>query len=339
MATREPFPYKKEFIDPDKLWQNAITLDLVTPQIIPPPNTDIQTGWRSIPRYIRWEFAPTSGAKAQPTAFVVVENTYDKVNKLVDYFSDEPRMEACRKDKPSPKDFYMANYDQLLREAQELQAKDNRNLSIRYWLREAVYLNKAKVECTTFKISVSKAFFKYLGSRFVLDGSAGWGDRALGAAAAGVEVYDGFDVNERMRKSYEDIVQFVKERRPESDVRITLMDFLKADLEPNSYDTFFTSPPYFDYEIYSQDAAQSVVQFPTLESWVQGFFVPYIEKGWRAVAPGGYFALYINDTRTGKYVGVMFNHIKKVLRGTFLGVIAITDEELSYAYPIWIWRK
>ena len=342
MSLIEQFPYKREFIDPDKLWENAVTLDLVTPQIIPMPDRNTQGGWRSLPPYIPWEFKPNPSVKAEPTAFVVLENTYDRVNKLVDYFSDEPRMEACRKGKPSPKDFYYAHYDELVREAQELQKTDIHNLSFRYWLREAVYLNKAKVECTTFKVSVSKALFKYLGSKAVLDPSSGWGDRFLGAAAAQIPVYHGFDPNPRLRKAYDEMISFTMAKNPnitQGDYAITTVDFLKVELDNGFYDTVFTSPPYFDYEIYSMDSEQSVVQFPNLEVWINNFFLPYINKCWNALAKGGYFCFYINDTKTGKYVGKMYNHVNKVLKGTFLGVMAITDEQLSYGYPIWIWRK
>lgn len=342
MTSIEPFPYKREFIDPDKLWENAVSMDLVTPQIIPAPDRNTQSGWWSLPPYIKWEFKPNPNAQAEPTAFIVKDNTYDKVNKLVDYFSDEPRMEACRKGKPSPKDFYYSNYEELLKEAQELQKKDSRNLPLRYWLREAVYLNKAKVECTTFKISVSKALFKYLGSKAVLDPSSGWGDRFLGAATAGVPVYHGTDPNPRLRKSYDEMIEFAMKKNPSiqpGDYTIQTTDFLKVNLDNGFYDTVFTSPPYFDYEIYSLDPEQSVMQYPSLENWIEKFFLPYINKGWNALVKGGYFCLYINDTKTGKYVGKMFNHINKTLKGTFLGIMAITDEQLSYAYPIWIWRK
>ena len=339
MTATESFPYKREFIDPNQLWEGVTTLDLATPQIIPEPNRDVQLGWRSIPGFLKWQFRPMPSSKPEPTAFVTIEGHYDKMNKLVDYFSDTARMEACRKGKPSPKDFYMRNYNELLQEAKALQAKDDRNLPIRYWLREAVYLNKAKVECTSFKISVTKGLFKYLGSKAVLDGSAGWGDRLLGAAAAGVPVYDGFDVNEKMRPAYAEMITFIKGKNPVFDYTVTLGDFLQAELEPDAYDTFFTSPPYFDYEIYSDDPGQSVVQFPSVEDWINRFLIPYVNQGWRAVAKGGYFCVYINDVKGAKYVARMYNHINSTLKGTFLGIIAITDEELSYGYPIWIWRK
>src|SRR5438045_224532 len=96
------FPYKKEFLNPKELWNNAIELDLVSlcTLDIPNINEDRPKGWRSLPRNIKWEF------QGKFVAFVVHPDAYEKVNKLVDYFSEEARMKAHRKDHLSPYDYY-----------------------------------------------------------------------------------------------------------------------------------------------------------------------------------------------------------------------------------------
>lgn len=325
----EPFPYKKEFLNVEELWNNAVTLDLVPLRIlnIPKINEDRPKGWRSLPRNIKWEF------QGQFVAFVVDPDAYEKVNKLVDCFSEEARMKASRKDSLSPYDFYQKNYNSVVDKANELAEKSENSMPFRHWLREAVY--ELIPECTTFKVSVTKALFKYLGSKVVLDPSAGWGDRLLGAAAAGVEAYHGVDPNPNLRSAYDNMLRFIKK----PNYFVLTEDFLKVDFESGSYDTVFTSPPYFDYEIYSDDPNQSITGRSTLEFWLKDFFYPYIRKAWNALAVGGYFTIYISDTRTGKYVMNMYNFINKTLRGNYLGVIPMTYEHLGHAYPIWIWRK
>lgn len=326
----EPFPYKKEYLNLEELWNNALTLDLVELRIlnIPKINESRPKGWRSLPNNIKWEF------QGQLLAFVVHPDAYEKVNKLVDWFSEEPRMKAYRKDKLSPYEYYQQNYESVVIKANELaNLPGNQNKPFRHWLREAVY--ELVPECTTFKVSVTKALFKYLGSKVVLDPSAGWGDRVLGAAAAGVEAYHGVDPNPDLRSAYDNMLKFINN----PNYCIITQDFLKMDFEPESYDTIFTSPPYFDYEIYSKDPNQSIEKRYTLDSWLKGFFYPYIRKAWNALAVGGYFTIYISDTRTGKYVMNMYNFINKTLHGNYLGVIPMTYEHLGHAYPIWIWRK
>lgn len=328
----ESFPYKKEFLNAKELWKNTLELDLDELRVlnIPKINEDRPKGWRSLPRNIKWEF------QGKFVAFVVHPDSYEKVNKLVDYFSEEPRMKAYRKDYSSPYDFYRENYENVKAKAEELASASRQGdpaMEFRHWLREAVY--GLVPECTTFKISVTKALFKYLGSKVVLDPSAGWGDRILGAAAAGVEAYHGIDPNPALRPAYDQMVKFINR----DNYFILTEDFLQVNLEPSSYDTVFTSPPYFDYEIYSEDAKQSIKGRLVLEVWLRDFFYPYLQKAWNALASGGYFAIYINDTRSGKYVMNMYNFINKTLHGNYLGVIAVTHDHLEKAFPIWIWRK
>jgi ubiquinone/menaquinone biosynthesis C-methylase UbiE len=326
---KELFPYKKEFLNAEELWNNAINLDLAQVQLINIPQNS--KGWFSIPRGFKWEF------QGKPVAIVVSSMAYDKVDKLVDYFSEEIRMQAHRKECVSPYDFYETNYSDVITKAQELQRLDTNNLPYRHWLREAIYM--LIPECTAFKISVTKAFLKYIGSKVVLDPSAGWGDRLLGAAAAGVTVYHGVDPNPLLRDSYNQMLNFIQQHGVRQNYFVLTDDFLQANLGGNFYDTVFTSPPFFDYEIYVEDAKQSITGRTTLQEWTTGFLYPYIYKAWSVLAQGGFLCLYISDTRSGKYVENMYKYINQNLRGTYMGIIAVADEKLGHAFPLWIWRK
>ena len=340
--TIPPFPYKRVFIDPEELWVNTCTLDLVPIEVIEiPENRD---GWSPLPRGVEWGFGLDS--QRQVLAFVTGNNCYNRINKLVDYFSEEARMKANRKGCPSPYDFYHNNYPAILEKAKKDMEAYKQGVSsypsphgdhLEYWVREEIYLmNK---ECTTFKISVTKALMKFFGSQIVLDPSAGWGDRLLGSVAAGVKLYHGVDPNPRMRKAYDDMIAFTKKHNPQTVVNVTTEDFLKIELQPESYDTVFTSPPYFDYEEYAPDPRQSISGRPTIGKWLHEFFLPYLRKAWNALVKGGHMIIYISDTKTGKFCKPMLDYAKKELHGQYLGVIAMTNETRNWGYPIWVWRK
>ena len=330
----ESFPYKKEFLQPEELWTNAVDMNLAPLAVVKVPrinDPDRPKYWRSIPRNMKWEF------QGKMVAFVVSNEAYGKVNKLVDFFSEEPRMKARRRDSVSPYDFYQQNHHAVANKARELSAVSSQPMPFRHWLREAVY--EMIPECTTFKISVTKSLFKYLGSKIVLDPSAGWGDRLLGAAAAGVEVYHGVDPNPALRSAYDDMLTFVRGHRCGQNYYVLTEDFLSVTFVPGSYDTIFTSPPYCDYEIYSDDPKQSITGRRTTEIWLTEFLHPYLRKAWDALASKGYFTIYISDTRHGKYVANMHHFITNELHGNFLGIIAMTNETFGHGYPIWVWRK
>jgi 16S rRNA G966 N2-methylase RsmD len=325
---RQTFPYKREFIDPEELWKNAVTQKTAQVKLIQPPENF--RGWRTLPRGVEWQF------QGQPVGCVVSSTAYDTVNKLVDYFSEIARMKAKRKGKPSPIEFYETQYDTVFRKAQNLAASDTSGLPFRHWLREAVYTMVP--ECTTFKISVTKAIFEFFGSKVVLDPSGGWGDRLLGAAAAGVPVYHAVEPNPNLVQPYKEMIEFVKAHNPNLQYAVIHENFLNVQINPETYDTVFTSPPFFDYEEYVEDPKQSIYGRPTLQNWIQNFFHPYLRKAWNALASGGYFILYISDTRD-KYTWNMYNFISNQLQGQFLGVIAVTPETQTHAYPLWVWRK
>jgi len=326
--TKEPFPYKREFIDPEALWQNAVNEQSAQIRLINPPQGFGK--WRTIPQGVDWQF------QGQPVGCVVVSDAYEKVNKLVDYFSEPARMHARRKGKPSPLEFYQTQYPNVIQKAQELAATDEHGLPFRHWIREAVYTMIP--ECTAFKISVTKAVFDYFGSKVVLDPSGGWGDRLLGAAAAGVPIYHAIEPNPNLIQPYTEMIEFVTAHNPNLRYAVVHEDFLKVNVQPETYDTIFTSPPFYDYEEYVHDPKQSIYSRPTLQDWKRNFFYPYLRKAWDALASEGYLILYISDTRD-KYTWDMYNFINKQLHGQFLGIIAVTTETYEYAYPIWVWRK
>jgi len=328
MLSRESFPYKKEFLNPEKLWENATNKNLAVPHVV-----ETTKRWATIPRRMRWEFL------REPVFFVIDKDAYDEVDKLVDYFSEEARVLAYRQGHISPIAYYNQNYDAIIEKARELAATAP-ELPFRHHIREALYFYTRKAEASSFKISLSKAIFSYFNSRIVLDPSAGWGDRMLGAAAAGVPVYHGVDPNPDMAPAYDEIIKFIRAHSNVGENYSVLNeDFLKVQIIPETYDTVFTSPPFYDYEIYSSDPRQSIVGKTDVTSWMNTFFKPYLDKAWSALARNGYFILYISDIGKDRFVQDMFNHITRELNGKFLGILGAADSNFDRVWPIWVWKK
>lgn len=328
------FPYKRVFLNPDQLWSNAVNNTYTTVKEITVPIDS--KGWRSIPKRIKWLY------NGKSLAVVISEEAYENVNVLTDYFSEKPRMNARRFDCVSPFDFYRNNYEVVENKAIELMNKsknnNNNNIDFRFYLREAVY--HLIPECTTFSVVLYKAILTFFGSKRVLDPSSGWGDRILGAAStSSVQIYHGADPNTSLRKSYDDITDFIYSKGVQGEYKIVSDSFLNIDVKPNFYDIVFTSPPYYDYEIYSNDPKQSIQGRTTVDDWLNDFFFPYLSKAWDGLKYNGVFALYITNTRSGRFVDQMLGFVNKKLRGRFNGVIAVTNDKLDHGYPIWVWRK
>jgi len=327
----EPFPFKREFIpDPVAIWNKILSspqpkikyIDRVT---FPQPTKKYHYRYGKHP------------------AVIITQSDEYSCNILSDFFTESVRLQANVVDYPSPLDYYSVNYSTIVEKAEQLRPV-NSDQPLRYWVREAVYsLTK---ECTNFKIMVVKFLIEFFQVRVILDPSAGWGDRILGAAAAGALVYHGIDPNPALVEPYKDMIQFVSEQDPQNKLgpisprfSLTCQDFLQVNLTPESYDCVLTSPPFYNYEIYSSAPGQSIQNRPTLDSWFTQFLVPYLTKAWMALVSGGYMILYISDVKTGQYTERMADYIRDNFKSEFLGILAICKENLKYGHPLWVWKK
>jgi hypothetical protein len=111
----------------------------------------------------------------------------------------------------------------------------------------------------------------------VWDPSAGFGGRLLGAIACDkVERYIGTDpashTMDGLREMAEELVPMAEEfgRRA---LEVELHQVGSEDFVPerNSLDCVFSSPSYFGWEHYSDEASQSHIKFPTQDEWLHGF--------------------------------------------------------------------
>ena len=116
----------------------------------------------------------------------------------------------------------------------------------------------------------------------VLDFSAGWGGRCLGAMAYGIP-YMGIDANKNMKKSYEDMIRMVN---PEKEVTMIFQPSETVDFSKFKYDLVFTSPPYFTLEEY-----EKMPDYGSKEGFLEKFFRPVVLNAWKYLSSSGHMAL------------------------------------------------
>ena len=335
------FPYQGSSLDKVALFKNAMSLDVSPLKVITFAGKKIPFGWNRLPQGVRW------GVKSSNQILAFITNgmfAYEQVDILTDAFSEVARMNKCKKGYPSPIEYYRQHTQQIETLAVELSQKRPDLPMVRH-RRDAVW--QLAKECETFKISITKSLLQHFGANVVLDMSAGHGDRVLGAAAAGMLVYHGFDPATDMRQPYDQMLEFIEQNatvgklQPNFSQRyqIATADFLTIDLQPKAYDMVFTSPPFYDYEIYADEPTQSIAGKTSLEQWKNEFYYPYLQKAWNALMDGRYFALYIADTAEIKFTEDTNRFITETLGGQLYAVIACADDTLKSASPLWVWQK
>lgn len=100
-----------------------------------------------------------------------------------------------------------------------------------------------------FKSTTAKYLYKKYNATSVLDPTAGWGGRMLGAWALGID-YTGIDTNIEMKLAYNNMIDFLYKINNISKLQMIYDDCINVDFSNIDYDFVLTSPPYINLEIY-----------------------------------------------------------------------------------------
>jgi transposase-like protein len=192
--------------------------------------------------------------------------------------------------------------------------------------------------CWGFSPSVTKAVYQQFNARRILDPCAGWGDRLTAALALpGLQRYLGVDPNAALQPIYERIRDSLS---PGAPVRVAQAAFEDADIPREEFDLAFTSPPYFDYEEYSDDPEQSFKRYRTPEAWRDGFLRPLVNKSTDALVPGGVFAINISDAGRAPVVEWLSEIAALRLDLHYIGTFLMPTGNFTRAREgIYCWRK
>lgn len=169
------------------------------------------------------------------------------------------------------------------------------------------YIDVAKANTGTqiaheFKPYLARDIYKNYCKRgaIVLDPCAGWGGRMLGFASTGLGGrYIATDPSTKTFKGLQALREFILSAenisKPEIDIRNLPFEDLK--LKDNHFDFAFTSPPYFDTEIYSDEKTQAFNRYKTIEEFNEIFLTKLIIKTMKALKPKAVFVMNIGGSQ------------------------------------------
>lgn len=280
--------------------------------------------------------------------FITEDYYYSAYDAITNYFTEDVRMKSVvKKAGVSPYDWFKQkeNIEYMIN---VFYNNDHQEYAYNFsssWIREFLHIETK--EATLFKVTLVRSvinLIKEINHDYIrmLDFSSGWGDRLIGSIVCGVQYYQGFDPNKELIPGHSEIINtFVK---PEQRDRFNIIyePFEKASLPQNkTYNLVFTSPPYFDFELYTkQDEGQSYVSFPQYESWLKGFLFVALSKAWSVLESKGFMIIHISDTKTMPQVCEYMNlFISSLPKSQYIGVIASLSSHSDLRRPMWVWRK
>jgi hypothetical protein len=209
----------------------------------------------------------------------------------------------------------------------------------------------------------------------VLDTSCGWGDRLAGFyATSSTKLYVGCDPNPDVFEVYkQQCVEYEKllgvtaelvecenyfECRGKKTVKIWRKpsEDVNWDLYRDTFDLYFTSPPYFETEKYAENTGkvddQSWSRYSTFDSWKYDFFFETTNKVWKTIKKDGFMMINIIEPRSSskqryKLCDDMVEFFKAFEDSNYIGKIGMrmmarpNAKELHEVFiePIWTFRK
>jgi DNA modification methylase len=149
-----------------------------------------------------------------------------------------------------------------------------------------------------FKSTTAKYLYKKYNAKDVLDPTAGWGGRMLGAWSLGIN-YTGIDTNVEMIPAYNDMIAFLNNDsgfdtdaiavENSSNLRMIWSSCLDVDFSQLEYDFVLTSPPYINLEIY-----EHMEEWDSDTAFYKEFFIPLWSKCVTNIKPGGHVCFNIS---------------------------------------------
>jgi hypothetical protein len=275
-------------------------------------------------------------------------------NSLSDMFTQKVRLEAVQKLYAHTYGALPSVWDYIRRTGRadnESVRRLLRNAYLESKINQKTFIRAARLSgqmVTQFRPSVAKTLYDFFGAKNVLDFSAGWGDRLVGFLASRAESYIGIDPNTQLHEPYRGIHTTYA---PHKKTRFICSPAEEVDYSTLEYDFVFTSPPYFDLEIYSSEGTQSINKFPSEEGWREGFLFETLSRVYQGLKQGGRIAINICDNP--RYEFSITSDLVTFLGGlgaTYAGVIGYDinkrpgvvrerSSEMPRGEPILIWSK
>ena len=315
------FPYKRLFMkEPNYYFDNLRSRTyLISDEFL--PDNDARLTWKFDGRCVY---------------ICMKSNSYPRCNMLTDYYTEEIRMKAHVNGHKSPYEVW--NNDKQRDKIIDMVKKSGKKPTAKN-LREGIY--KTVPECSNFKITTAQEMYLFFEAKVVFDPFGGWGDRMIGAAAAGVQQYCCTDINQDLIVGYNKMANMLREHsktqigyRFMPIERYSVNEF-KSDFGSEAPDCIFTSPPFFNYEIYSDNGKSGSGQ-ESYNKWRDTWFYPVIDRVWGMLKPEGYFAIHLSGIRCK--MSIDLQDFMTARGRKFKGFIACGFDRKN-PLPVLVWQK
>jgi hypothetical protein len=191
------------------------------------------------------------------------------------------------------------NFFELIKRAPEFKKKDYVKKMIEYyrvnrpgweplkiWYRIfSIYFGSINI----FQPIITMNLYKVFGATRILNPCMGWGGNLISAGSLdSVDSYIGIDTNMELVEPYRGIVSALKDSGSRTKIRLLFKDVLKVDYNRLQYDMVFSSPPFYNIEVYT-----GMTTHQSREEWETAFYTPFFTRTWAGLEKGGWYCINV----------------------------------------------
>jgi hypothetical protein len=253
-------------------------------------------------------------------------------NNVVDYFTFKQRLETKGK--------YDTNYFEFLKNIDTFKEKKFIQTMMTYY-KNVKNKNKTKNDYIVLKevynicisainimrpLNCMEIYTKYNAKR-VLNFCAGWGGSAVAAAALNLDAYYGVEINTDLKEPYHNMITYLKTKTA-TDFDVTICDAVDVDYSLMSYDTVFSSPPYYFLEKYANN-----VKYGSKKDMDEKFYKPIFSKTYNGLQQGGHYIINVCKE--------VYDNVLKELLGEAHEIFPLkkSKRQNDYTEMVYVWVK
>jgi predicted RNA methylase len=253
-------------------------------------------------------------------------------NNVVDYFTFLHRLETKGK--------YDVNFFEFIEKIDEFKKKKFIQTMLKYY-KDVKNKNNTKNEYIVLKevynicisainimrpLNCMEVYTKYKAKR-VLNFCAGWGGSTVAASALNLDAFYGVEINTELKEPYDKMVSFLKTKSA-TIFDIRFCDAVTVDYSTMTYDTVFSSPPYYFLEKYANN-----VKYESKKDMDEKFYKPLFTKTYNGLQIGGHYIINICKE--------VYDNVLKKLLGEADEIFPLkkSKRQNEYTEMVYVWKK
>lgn len=210
---------------------------------------------------------------------------------------------------------------------------DISNLKTYFRNSQSSVCNATKV--ANFSPNVARKVYERFCTKFsgnILDYSCGWGARLLGCLTSNYNYhYYGIEPNSELNKRLHDFAHWICTSLGKEDNYSLYCQGSEVFIPElvDKIDLSFSSPPYFNLEIYCNEETQSANENTNYSAWKSNYMVPTIENIYKYTKQGGLHIVNLKNLTTAGKEPLLYDWCKACVAAGFQPVTILTMHHQS----------